>query len=263
MNTQVQYTPEQLATAERLIQEHNAVIPVRENARELIIDVTGRRGVYFTLWVYNPMARRNQFTYAGNLSTDLIKAVEKVCTRTGNQVTLGTTTNFNPNYPKEGIINFGKHSGKTLTEIYEADPNYILWFADKYEPKTQHAVSLVEDAKALAEVHWQRVADHNRETCTSQFIGQVKKRQGFRLTVTSVKRFQSPGFGYKADDVIRHQYKCVDEHGNLVQFYIYEDEASMQVEEMVNLEASVKSHSEICGRNWTILTRVSALKQLA
>lgn len=256
MTTQVQYTPEQLATAERLIQEHNAVIPVRENARELIIDVTGRRGVYFTLWVYNPMGRRNPFTYGGNLSTDLLKAVEKICTKTGNQVTLGTTTNFNPNYPKEGIINFGKYSGKTLTEIYEADPNYILWFASKYEPKTQHATGLVEDAKALADVHWQRVADSNRETCTSQFIGQVKKKHEFNLTVTSVDRFQSPGFGWKADDVIRHRYKGVDAAGNLVQFYIYENEPSMQTGEKVSLTASVKSHSEICGRNWTVLTRI-------
>lgn len=256
MTTKVQYTSEQLATAELLIQEHNAAISVSEHARELFIDVTGRRGVYFTLWVYNPMSRRNPFTYGGNLSTNLLKAVEKICTRTGNQVTLGTAENFNPNYPKEGIINFGKYNGMTLTEVYDADPNYILWFASKYEPKTQHAASLVDDAKVLAEVHWQRVANHNRETCTSKFIGMPKKRQEFELTVTSVKRFQSPGFGWNADDVIRYRYKCVDTAGNLVQFYIYENEPSLQTEENVSLTASVKSHAEICGRNWTVLTRI-------
>jgi hypothetical protein len=263
MTTKVQYTSEQLATAELLIQEHNAAISVSENARELFIDVTGRRGVYFTLWVYNPMSRRNPFTYGGNLSTNLLKAVEKICTRTGNQVTLGTAENFNPNYPKEGIINFGKYNGMTLTEVYDADPNYILWFASKYEPKTQHAASLVDDAKVLAEVHWQRVANHNRETCTSKFIGMPKKRQEFELTVTSVKRFQSQGFGYDADDVIRHQYKCMDGEGNLVQFYIGEIENSIQVGERVTLTASVKSHSEICGRNWTVLTRVSSVTPYA
>jgi hypothetical protein len=28
-------------------------------------------------------------------------------------------------------VSFGRHKGKTLSEIYEEDPNYVSWIADK------------------------------------------------------------------------------------------------------------------------------------
>jgi hypothetical protein len=43
-------------------------------------------------------------------------------------------------------ITFGKHSGKTLKEIYHADRDYINWLAngEKTEPRIKEAISLIE-----------------------------------------------------------------------------------------------------------------------
>ena len=43
-------------------------------------------------------------------------------------------------------ITFGKHSGKTLKEIYHADREYINWLAnnEKTEPRIKEAISLIE-----------------------------------------------------------------------------------------------------------------------
>lgn len=43
-------------------------------------------------------------------------------------------------------ITFGKHSGKTLKEIYHADRDYIMWLAnnEKTEPRIKEAITLIE-----------------------------------------------------------------------------------------------------------------------
>ena len=46
----------------------------------------------------------------------------------------------------EFVITFGKHSGKTLKELYHTDRDYINWLAngEKTEPRIKEAISLIE-----------------------------------------------------------------------------------------------------------------------
>jgi len=255
MRTERNYTDEQLAEAHALVELHNSTIPESETARQIIIDVTGRRGVYFTMWVFNPNPVRNPFIYGGNLSTDLLTAVKKVTTGRGLRVVIASDNNFNPNYPKSGRLNFGKHSGKSLPEVYETDPNWVLWFANKFEPKTQHAADLVEQAKTMAELHWQMVTEQNRYTCTSQYIGTPKTKVELILKVTYVKEFMSEGFSYYDKPYKYWQYKCQDEEGNLVKFSSRERLDG----EVLRVMATIKSHSEIVGKKWTVLYKLKLI----
>jgi len=252
MYTERTYTPEQLTEAEALVEQHNANIPVNEKARQIIIDVTGRKGVYFTMWVFNPMPVRNPLIYGGNLSTDLLTAVKKVTTGRGLRVVIASDNNFNPNYPKSGLLNFGKHSGKSIPEVYETDPNWVLWFASRFEAKTKHAADLVEQAKTMAELHWQMVTEQNRETCTSQYIGTPKAKVELDLQVFNVQELTAEGWGYYDAPYQYWQYKCQDEAGNLVKFTSREPLTG----EKLRVKASIKEHKEVVGKQWTILTRV-------
>jgi hypothetical protein len=41
--------------------------------------------------------------------------------------------------PEEVTLTFGKHNGKKLGELVDADVNYLTWLATKFEPKTPDA----------------------------------------------------------------------------------------------------------------------------
>jgi hypothetical protein len=41
--------------------------------------------------------------------------------------------------PEEVMVTFGKHKGKKLGELVDADVNYLTWLATKFEPKTVDA----------------------------------------------------------------------------------------------------------------------------
>jgi hypothetical protein len=41
--------------------------------------------------------------------------------------------------PEEVTLTFGKHNGKKLGELVDADVNYLTWLATKFEPKTVDA----------------------------------------------------------------------------------------------------------------------------
>lgn len=54
----------------------------------------------------------------------------------------GTKTN-----PGETVVTFGKYKGLTIEEIYDGDPNYIEWLADRYEPKNSSDKTVKEAAR--------------------------------------------------------------------------------------------------------------------
>ena len=253
MRTQNQYTEEQLQEATALVEYHNTQIGKTSNTKPFyMIDVTGKKSVYYTLYRFNPAARRNQYCYLGNLSTDLMQAVQRICTGRGLKVELITTDNFNPEFPKSGLLSFGKHKDKSLDQIYTEDPNYVLWLASKFEPRTNHMVDIIKHAKYIADAHWQMVTEQNKTKCTSEYIGSIGNRLDMRLSNVTVSQFQVEGWGFNKIET-RYLVKGQDCNGNLIRFYTSHHPESDNIE----VRGTVKDHQEKVGRKWTILTRVN------
>jgi len=252
MRTQNRYTEEQLQEAVDLVESHNAQIgETSKTISFYMVDVTGHKSVYYTLYRFNPQASKNPYSYLGNLSTDLMQAVQKICTGRGLKVELITTDNFNPEFPKSGLLSFGKHKDKSLDQIYSEDPGYVLWLASKFEPRTKHMADIVQHAKHIAEAHWQMVTEQNKAECTSQYIGSVGERLDLELSGVTVSQFQVEGWGFNRIET-RYLVKGQDADGNLIKFYT----SHHPEDESIKVRGTVKDHQEKVGRKWTVLTRV-------
>jgi len=248
MKTLNEYTEADFAEARTIVEAHNTT--VGDSKSFYIIDVTGRKGVYFTLYRFNHLAKKNPYTYLGNLSTNIIEAAHKICSGRGNRVQLSEVDNFNPEFPKSGILSFGKHKGKDLNEIYETDPKYILWMAGNVTAKTKHMAAIVEHSKYLAEMHWQMLTEKNQAECTSVYLGTLKERLDLDLIITF-------SMVQKQDEwdqgPTRYKYKAKDANDNILQFWsgkVFEKDTELK------FRATIKGQREIVGKRTTILTRV-------
>lgn len=252
MRTLNEYTEAELDEAKSIVEAHNAT--ASDSKSFYIVDVTGRKSVYFTLYRFNHMGIRNPYAYLGNLSTNIVEAVKKICTGRGNRVELSETDNFNPDFPKSGILSFGKHKGKDLNEIYESDSRYVLWVANKFEARTKHMRDIVQHAKHISEMHWQMLTEVNLAECTSEYVGELAERLDLGLTVTfsCVQPTQDWDMG-----PTRYKYKAKDADGNLFMFW---NKNEFEKDTILNFRATVKAQREIVGRRTTMLTRVALNK---
>lgn len=102
------------------------------------------------------------------------------------------------------VITFGKHAGKTLEQIFEEAPGYIRWFAENFTVKPYarmkeetvarnrallvEALRLLKLEKARREANMAAQEIKNREESTSEFIGEIKKRDTFTGTIVKENR---------------------------------------------------------------------------
>lgn len=116
------------------------------------------------------------------------------------------------------IVEFGKYRGKRLSEIYRIDPNYVLWLANKFEPRTYRDKKLSIMAKGFARVHYETVVKKGRIPGASKHVGaQGEKLTDLNLTVLGV-RYQLDNYkrGYYVDQSVL----AVDADGNRFSFVV-------------------------------------------
>lgn len=98
------------------------------------------KSLYYSLWFHHPEAEHHRNIYLSNLELSSIGSVNRAIRILSNSL-----------YPLEiveeiellvnngdDIILFGKYRGRHLQHIYQLDPKYILWIADKYIPKSKN-----------------------------------------------------------------------------------------------------------------------------
>jgi hypothetical protein len=88
---------------------------------------------------------RNQ--HVCTLSNDKDKAIAKAQERVGGEFEIGfevfeRAKNEKGNLPEvpANAVRFGKYAGKTVEEIKEIDPNYLMWVAENFTSKKHKAV---------------------------------------------------------------------------------------------------------------------------
>lgn len=128
-------------------------------------------------------------------------------------------TFFEPYYGMTAdIVEFGKYRGKRLSEIYRIDPNYVLWLANKFEPRTYRNKKLSILAKGFARVHYETMVMKGHIPGASRHIGvKGEKLTDLNLTVLGV-RYQLDSYkrGYYVDQSVL----ATDADGNRFSFVV-------------------------------------------
>lgn len=252
------YTDAQLERAQAIVDAHNAAVnptaqPWCAEGRPgyLIIDLTGRKSSYFTLYRYNnlTLAGRDPYTYIKNLSTDLIQAVEKVATHAGLPIMLSGEDNFNPEHIPHTCFQHGKYRGQSIATVYETDPQYVVWAANNFTAKNKKQQIVKDTLSAIKEAHFQMLTERNQAECQSEYQGQLKERMTLSLTIYTGKKFSSEWGPAKT------RYRAVDANGNLYQFYSKNHDIKPNT--TVDITGTVMNHREYVGKRYTCLNRVN------
>jgi hypothetical protein len=222
-----------------------------------IISVTGTKNCYYTLYSYNnhcisPNAKPWQ--YITNLSTDLLEAVNKICTGRGKIVRLEIQDNFNINNIAPTCFQFGKYAGQPISEVYNRDPKYIIWAAFNMTAKNKRQQQVVETLQLLKDAHFQMVTEENLQTCTSNHMHEIGQRVNVNLQITSIiDPKPDPLTGLTPES---KKYRAQDNNGNLYQFF---SKAELELNQSYALRGTTKRHFTTLGKKYTSLNRVTIL----
>lgn len=153
------------------------------------------------------------------------------------------------------VVTFGKHSGKTIDEIFETDRGWVKWFVEKYKtepfidfkgnsrmPKlTEQDIAMKEQARELLAKN----PEKTRDKSVSNYIGRI----GDRVTILATVVHIGPSTIF---------FK--DERGNV--FYIYDKsfDVSGKEGEMFKVTGTVTKQWDKAGEKVTYLNRAKVEK---
>jgi len=266
VRTQRNYTDEQVAELQKIVAKHNEG-KVFANGY-YIIDLTGEKQVYFTLYKYTPVTvgYANPYRYIKNISIDLHQAIGDI-----NMLPLPVIVNYvDNNNPllvgfrrrtKEGIptIPVGKYRGETIAEVWDTDRNWVMWFYKNYKTESDYPLNAEEvilkaQAKELIDLFWQQMTERNREESISNYLGTLGMRMTVRAKVTKIKAY--PEYGYT-----KIYLETIDllNNGNII--YIYDKDYKLQVGDIIKITGTPTKHEEKLGKKQTYLNRINFVKE--
>lgn len=169
------------------------------------------KSLYYTLWFYNPDAEHHPFIYLYNLELDALSSVRKAMRTMANSLLplelkeeIDSTS-----YQGDDIVLFGKYRGHHLQSIYQIDPRYINWIADKYEAKTKSERRFKELARTYNKVFLDLQTKKRYQSTAGHFAGRPgEKLENLELTITKVRIEDD---FYKTDLVDGVEYFYVDQ----------------------------------------------------
>lgn len=190
--------------------------------------------LYYTLWFYNPSATFHPTVYLANLDLNAISSVNKAIKTVANSFHPLYITSDIQEPPGNGddIISFGKYRGYHLYDIYTIDPRYVVWIADKFEPRVKSETRFKELAVTYSKAYLDLQTRKKYKMPVSRFVGTPGERlTDLRLTVTKVRIEDDP---YKTQIVRGTTYFYVDQvltaidvAGNLFLFRIKAKDRSL------------------------------------
>lgn len=155
------------------------------------------------------------------------------------------------------IVNFGKHNGKTLQQIATEDINWVIWLSKNYDvyafsspnryaklkqETINYRTSLKNEAKTLSELHFNALAEKNREETRSTHFGKLGLRLTFEVTIKNI--------------VQKYDYSVVktDCQGNHV--YFYDKGFNLTPGQRIKLTGTIYKQIENLGIPVTYMNRV-------
>ena len=150
-------------------------------------------------------------------------------------------------------VTFGKYSGKTIQEIAAIDMNWLIWFSKNYNPSQYNGPNpritlkaetvkarqaMLSEACKIVEAYFDEITERNRQTSTSEYFGEIKKRTQFTATIKK----------------INGAIVAVTETGSEIRFY--DKDFNLTVGDTVTITGTPTKHIEICGVKQTYINRV-------
>jgi hypothetical protein len=231
-----------------------------ENMGYYIIDTTGSKQVYFTLYRFKKSNSEyvNPFTYVKNVTSDFQK-LEEMVHKFNSQpipvIVVGSNNNNAKVREFKGrmigatpVLKFGKYMGKTIETIWNLDKNYVLWFSKNFQPKNNaNDYTLYHSAIEYANLFYTELTQTNRDTDTSKYIGSIKDKVTIEAKVTSIKANED----YTIINLV-----TID--GDSV--YIYDKSYNLSVGEAITIIGTITKHIEKVGKKFTYLNRIKITK---
>lgn len=232
-----------------------------------------KKSIYYTLWFYDPAATYHSFIYLSNLDISAIGSVNKAIRMVQNSfLPLGIIREIESlMHNGDDILTFGKYRGLHLQEIYTIDPKYIVWIADKFEPRVKSEFRFKELATLYSKVYLDLQTRRRFKVPVSRHVGAVgEKLGGLNLTIVKV-RVEDDAYKTRVVNGVIHFYvdqllTAVDTAGNLFLFTVKAKDRSLasQVlppgshafskgEKVVIASAKVMKHLELHSIKYTKL----------
>jgi hypothetical protein len=183
--------------------------------------------------------------------------------------TLLDTINIDNSNMSGAKIAFGKYRGMSMAEIFDVDPQYVLWFRKEYKTKpykdyrgiemqpklNDHDIDLKRDADNLAAVYFNKMAENNKAYRLSQYIGSLKDRINTEVVITSI----TDGYDVDSKKIIGNQSGT----DNLIYFYLNRKELweKCKVGDPLQLIGTITKHIESMGKKMTYLNRVKLISE--
>lgn len=204
-----------------------------DKGRYYILLPTGKT-LYYTLWFYSPVSVYHSFIYLSNLELNIIGSVNKALKMVANSfLTLSIIREIDTSWDNgDDLITFGKYKGHHLQDIYTIDPKYVLWIADKYEPRVKSEYRFKELAVTYGQVYLDLQTRRRYKIPVSHFVGTPgEKLTDLTLTITRV-RLEDDYYKTKVIDGIAYFYvdqlfTAVDTAGNLFLFVMKATDRSL------------------------------------
>lgn len=232
------------------------------------IDVTGKYQAYYTFWRFRDIDPRfvgfiKNPVYMGNLSTDLMGAVERAIQRAPNvRIEIwedATKHNLIGKTQDTQVFTFGKYRGKSFPDVYLENPGYFAFLAKNADPK--YGMNKTSAAiQYFANLYFEEMTKKNLETSTSKFVGTVGGRFDGELEVYNVKEYKDQVNSFTGEKRDVYLYKLKDSNDNKFMCYDLEKKfPGVKVGDKLKVSAKIKNHKEIVGVKFTLINYVKPL----
>jgi len=257
----------------------------------MIIGVTGRHQVYYTFWKYNP---RGETYYMGNLATDIIRAAEKARKIAGKQPVYFEqyeTLKGLLGAPAD-VVGFGKYRGRTLGEVYAENPQYVIWISKNFTARNAKQEEFRKIAQEFTDTYFRSMSDANRAVDTKGYYGKPGEKINVAAKIIKIDAYKSEPDGYTdyGNDISYRvrletdnerfqfystpkgmskltgvEYKASYIRGSYGVYSITSPETKEEIANAipalintdVTVKGTIKTHKEIVGNKYTILSRVT------
>lgn len=159
-----------------------------EKGRYYIL-LPNEKTLYYTLWFYSPASVYHSFIYLSPLELNAIGSVNKAVKMVSNSfLCLSILREIDSTLDNgDDLITFGKYKGHHLQDIYTIDPKYVLWIADKYQPRVKSEYRFKELAVTYSRAYLDLQTRRRYKIPISQFVGTPgEKLTHLSLTITRV-----------------------------------------------------------------------------
>jgi hypothetical protein len=256
---------EERQAATELINQHNDYPAIdKEIKGHYAIDVTGKHQVYYTFWRFKEIDPRfaafiKNPIYMGNLTTDFLTSVNKALERmpATTKLTIYADESRQHLIGKTEVFTFGQYRGEPYYEVFQKNPSYFAWLAQKQDPKYANTKSAAA-IRVFAEMYYEEATKKNLATSTSQFVGVEGDKYEGELTVYSMKDKQGTDFHTGQPNTYK-SFKLTDASGNkFLAVDLQKYFPNVKEKDVIRVNGRIKAHREILGVKFTALNYVKA-----